>query len=108
MRPTTLLRSAAVAALLPLLAAPALGQSMNANGNAYAPMSGNPAWHVNLTGASAKLVNVSPVAARVRFADGRTRIFEISHGQYERLRSMLGDSVSFDVRHDVMRNVTTA
>ncbi|HTW83720.1 MAG TPA: hypothetical protein VMD91_06625 [Candidatus Sulfotelmatobacter sp.] len=105
MTPTTLFRSAAVAALVPLLAAPALAQSMSMGAYGYAPVHADPAWHVNLTNASGKLVNVSPVAARVRFADGRSRIFEISHGQYERLRSMRGAWISFDVRHDVLRDV---
>jgi hypothetical protein len=59
-------------------------------------------WHVNLTDASGRLVDLSPVAARVIFDDRTARTFSISHGQYERLRNDIGHPISFNVGHDVL------
>jgi hypothetical protein len=59
-------------------------------------------WHVNMSDVSGKLVDISPVAARVRLDNRTTRTFSISHGQYERLREDVGRRISFDVRHDVL------
>lgn len=47
-----------------------------------------------MTNQFATLVGVSPVAAQVRFDDGKTRTFSISHGEYDRLRGMDGEYIS--------------
>jgi hypothetical protein len=85
----------AVSALLagPMLASPA---------DAYGASRPQSAWHTNMTDRAGVLVGLSPVAAKVAFDTGRQRIFSISHGSYERLRSYIGDYISFDVRHNVL------
>jgi hypothetical protein len=59
-------------------------------------------WHINMHDRDGMLVSISPVAAKIRFGDGSKRVFAISHGSYERMRSYVGDFISFDVRHDVL------
>ena len=64
-------------------------------------------WHVNMAGGFGKLLSISPVAARIQLQDGTTNTFSISHAQYEKLKSMVGLSIGFEVRHDVLYSSNT-
>jgi hypothetical protein len=66
------------------------------------PTKGVPTWDVNMANGYGTLVGASPVAARIRFDDGTTRTFSISHPTYQQLEAERGAYISFSVQHNVL------
>jgi hypothetical protein len=98
-----LTQTVAAATALALLAAPALATTWSAGATKpMQQMHHENAWFVNMSDASGTLVGVSPVAAKVQLENGNTKTFEISYGQYEKLKGMVGQYISFNVAHDVL------
>ncbi len=63
-------------------------------------------WHVNMKNMHGKIVSISPVAVRIEFANSAQHTFSISRNEYEQLRNLGGERISFDVQHNVLQ--TTA